>query len=37
VETNGYGVWKQFFDENPNATKDEILYQLKKMKRDFGM
>jgi RHS repeat-associated protein len=31
------GVWKQFFDQNPNATKEEILNQLEKMRRDFGI
>jgi hypothetical protein len=31
------GVWDQFFKANPNASKQEILDQLEKMRNDFGI
>ena len=31
------GVWKQFFDANPGASKQAILDQLAKMRNDFGI
>ena len=30
-------VWKNFFETNPNATRDQILEQLERMRRDFGI
>lgn len=29
--------WRKFFQENPNATKSEILQHLEKMKNDFNL
>jgi RHS repeat-associated protein len=31
------GVWDKFFEVNPNATKDQILNQLRQMRADFGI
>ncbi len=31
------GVWEDFFENNANATSEEILKQLEKMKVDFGL
>jgi apoptosis-inducing factor 3 len=31
------GVWDKFFEANPNATKDQILQQLQRMRTDFGI
>ena len=31
------GVWNQFFENNPGATRQEILDQLAKMRNDFGI
>ena len=36
-EESWNGVWKQFFKDNPNASKGEILKQLAKMRKDFGI
>ena len=30
-------VWREFFDKYPNAKKPQILAQLAKMLRDFGL
>jgi RHS repeat-associated protein len=41
VHTNSGGnwnrVWDTFFKANPNATRDEILQQLGRMRADFGI
>lgn len=29
--------WKKFFDKNPSATKGDILKQLSKMRKAFGL
>jgi hypothetical protein len=34
---NWNGVWDDFFKGNPNATRQEILDQLARMRRDFGI
>ena len=34
---NWNGVWDEFFKENPNATRQEILDQLSRMRSDFGI
>jgi RHS repeat-associated protein len=31
------GVWRQFFDANPGASKQAILDQLAQMRKDFGI
>ncbi|MBA8889701.1 RHS repeat-associated protein, partial [Dokdonella fugitiva] len=30
-------VWDRFFEANPNATRDQIIRQLERMRRDFGI
>ena len=41
LHTNSGGnwnrVWDDFFRANPNATRQEILDQLARMRRDFGI
>jgi hypothetical protein len=41
VHTNSGGnwnkVWKQFFKDFPKANKEQILKQLNKMRKDFGI
>ncbi len=41
VHTNSGGnwnrVWDNFFEANPNATKGQILRQLDRMRKDFGI
>jgi hypothetical protein len=34
---NWNGAWKEFFRQNPNPSKQEILDQLAKMREDFGL
>jgi RHS repeat-associated protein len=34
---NWNGAWREFFKRNPNASKQEILDQLAKMRKDFGL
>jgi hypothetical protein len=41
IHTKGGGdwnrVWDDFFEANPNATKEQILQQVERMRRDFGI
>lgn len=41
IHTNSGGnwnrVWDDFFEANPNATRDQILRQLDRMRADFGI
>lgn len=30
-------VWDKFFEANPNATREQILQQLSRMRKDFGI
>ena len=34
---NWNGAWKEFFGNSPNASKQQILDQLSKMRKDFGL
>jgi hypothetical protein len=41
IHTNSGGnwnrVWREFFKQNPNAEAPEILEQLAKMRKEFGL
>jgi hypothetical protein len=34
---NWNGAWRAFFDEYPDASKEQMLEQLAKMRKDFGL
>jgi len=36
-EESWNGRWKIFFDKNPNASRGDILDQLAKMWKEFGI
>jgi Predicted lipoprotein of unknown function (DUF2380) len=34
---NWNGAWKEFFDGNPNASKQQILEKLAEMRKQYGL